>query len=411
MAELVREIVIAASPETIWPFLVEPDKHVEWLGTVAEIDPRPGGTFRVLVGGRNQSSGEYVEVVPNEKVAFTFGWEQEGNPITPGSSTVEITLHPEGDKTASVSSTATSPPTPCPTTPAAGITTSRDSTSSRPAAMPGPTSHRRSPEPHRPRGHRATDEGAPTLAAPLTGSPTVEHAASSSWPRARGNGRARRPEGAPDPWASTLAGTASWHWRASAARGRPVRLRRPVVNSSYPCPDAADRGLDAVRPRTRRGRRLEKRSTTWHLEGTSSTDVAQAGVGHGEGFDASADACEPGPAPRRGRGFGERNVVTTTPRSRSGKAGSPVPLTVWSWLAFRPGPRRRRRTVNWVDASASTGRMGVLVNRSMRRPSKFLASRRTWSTTTHLQLPRPAPRRRPAIRGVPGGGHALLSEW
>ena len=34
-----------------------------------------------------------------EKVVFTFGWEQEGNPIPPGSTTVEITLHPEGDKT------------------------------------------------------------------------------------------------------------------------------------------------------------------------------------------------------------------------------------------------------------------------------------------------------------------------
>ncbi|MGZ4795660.1 MAG: SRPBCC family protein [Acidimicrobiia bacterium] len=99
MAELVREIVIDATPETIWPFLVDPDKHVQWLGTVADIDPRPGGTYRVLVGGRNQAAGEYVEVVPHEKVAFTFGWEQEGNPITPGSSTVEITLHPEGAKT------------------------------------------------------------------------------------------------------------------------------------------------------------------------------------------------------------------------------------------------------------------------------------------------------------------------
>jgi uncharacterized protein YndB with AHSA1/START domain len=99
MAELVREIMIDASPETIWPFLVDPKKHTEWLGTVADIDPRPGGVYRVLVGGENQSSGEYVEVVPNERVVFTFGWEQEGNPITPGSSTVEISLHPEGTKT------------------------------------------------------------------------------------------------------------------------------------------------------------------------------------------------------------------------------------------------------------------------------------------------------------------------
>jgi len=99
MAELVREIMIDATPETIWPFLTEPGKHVEWDGTVAEVDPRPGGIYRVLVAGQFQSAGEYVEVVPMQKVVFTFGWEEEGNPIPPGSTTVEISLHPEGDKT------------------------------------------------------------------------------------------------------------------------------------------------------------------------------------------------------------------------------------------------------------------------------------------------------------------------
>ncbi len=99
MAELIREIVIDATPETIWPFLTEADKHVEWVGTVAEIDPRPGGIYRVLIGGKNQSAGEFVEVIPNEKVVFTFGWEDSDRAIPPGSTTLEITLHPEGDKT------------------------------------------------------------------------------------------------------------------------------------------------------------------------------------------------------------------------------------------------------------------------------------------------------------------------
>ena len=99
MAELVREIMIDATPETIWPFLTEPGRHVEWDGTVAEIDPRPGGIYRVLVGGQHQSAGEYVEVVPMKKVVFTFGWDQLDHPIPPGSTTVEISLHPEGSKT------------------------------------------------------------------------------------------------------------------------------------------------------------------------------------------------------------------------------------------------------------------------------------------------------------------------
>jgi uncharacterized protein YndB with AHSA1/START domain len=99
MAELEREILIDATPDIIWPFLTEPDKLVQWHGTVAELDPRPGGVYRVLVMGRFQTAGEYVEVVPRHKVVFTFGWKQEGNPVQPSSTTIEISLHPEGDKT------------------------------------------------------------------------------------------------------------------------------------------------------------------------------------------------------------------------------------------------------------------------------------------------------------------------
>jgi uncharacterized protein YndB with AHSA1/START domain len=98
MAELIREVVIDARPETIWPFLADSDKHAAWIGA-AEIDPRPGGVHRVLVGGQHQSAGELIEVVPNEKVVFTFGWDVKDHPIPPGSTTIEITLHPEGDKT------------------------------------------------------------------------------------------------------------------------------------------------------------------------------------------------------------------------------------------------------------------------------------------------------------------------
>ena len=99
MAELTREMVIDASPATIFEYLTVPEKHVEWEGTKAEIDPRPGGVYRVLVAGSYQAAGEFVEVVANEKVVFTFGWDQPGNPIGPGSTRVEITLHPEGNKT------------------------------------------------------------------------------------------------------------------------------------------------------------------------------------------------------------------------------------------------------------------------------------------------------------------------
>ncbi len=99
MAELVREIVIDATPETIWPFLTEAERHLEWMGTEAEVDARPGGVYRVLVGGAHPAGGEFVEVVPMEKLVYTFGWDQPGHPIPAGSTTVEVTLQPEGEKT------------------------------------------------------------------------------------------------------------------------------------------------------------------------------------------------------------------------------------------------------------------------------------------------------------------------
>ena len=99
MAELVREIVIDATPETIWPLLTESGRYPEWIGTAAEIDARPGGVYRVSIKGEHRALGEFVEVVPLQKLVFTFGWNEPDHPIPAGSTTVEITLHPEGEKT------------------------------------------------------------------------------------------------------------------------------------------------------------------------------------------------------------------------------------------------------------------------------------------------------------------------
>ena len=94
-----REVRIAARPETIFPFFIDPEKMMRWKGISVELDPRPGGIFRVNVTGRDIARGEYVEVVPHRRVVFIWGWEAEGNPVPPGSSTIEVTLTPDGDET------------------------------------------------------------------------------------------------------------------------------------------------------------------------------------------------------------------------------------------------------------------------------------------------------------------------
>ena len=92
---VVREIWIGAEPETVFSFLVDPVKFARWKGRAAELDPRPGGRFRVDIDGRNFVVGTYLEVEPFRKVVFSFGWEGEGSPLPPGASTVEIILAPE----------------------------------------------------------------------------------------------------------------------------------------------------------------------------------------------------------------------------------------------------------------------------------------------------------------------------
>ena len=94
-----REVRIDAPPEEIFKFFVDPEQMIRWKGVEATLDPRPGGIYRVNVTGTEVARGEYVEVSPNERVVFTWGWEGEGNPVPPGSSTVEITLVPDGAAT------------------------------------------------------------------------------------------------------------------------------------------------------------------------------------------------------------------------------------------------------------------------------------------------------------------------
>jgi uncharacterized protein YndB with AHSA1/START domain len=94
-----RELAIDASPETVWEFLVDPEKLASWFGSQAWLDPRPGSQYRVDVIGGHIASGEFVELDPPRRLVHTFGWESEGgqeNAVPPGASTIEFELEPSG---------------------------------------------------------------------------------------------------------------------------------------------------------------------------------------------------------------------------------------------------------------------------------------------------------------------------
>jgi uncharacterized protein YndB with AHSA1/START domain len=93
---VVREIAIAASPETVWELLTSEGEAVRWMGQSARFDLRPGGLYRVQVVPGNIACGEFVEIDPPHRLVLTWGWEEGASPVAVGTSRVEFNLTPHG---------------------------------------------------------------------------------------------------------------------------------------------------------------------------------------------------------------------------------------------------------------------------------------------------------------------------
>lgn len=97
-----------APPQTVFSAWTDPKKLASWWGlgahkaTHTEVDLRVGGRFRILLrapdGEEHDVSGVYREVVPDEKLVFTWAWR-----TTPErESLVTITFKRDGDGSATL---------------------------------------------------------------------------------------------------------------------------------------------------------------------------------------------------------------------------------------------------------------------------------------------------------------------
>lgn len=93
--QMVEQIVhIDALPETVWHYWTDPARMGEWWGTARALDARPGGACQIEMAQGPVMEGEFVELVPHERLVFSFGWAStDGAPsVAPGSTRVEVTL-------------------------------------------------------------------------------------------------------------------------------------------------------------------------------------------------------------------------------------------------------------------------------------------------------------------------------
>jgi len=94
------------APERVWRAWTDPETLRTWWGpgkepvSLAELDVRVGGRFRIVFGGpdgkAHECAGVYREVVPNRKLAFTWTWP---NSTPERESLVTITLRAAGTGT------------------------------------------------------------------------------------------------------------------------------------------------------------------------------------------------------------------------------------------------------------------------------------------------------------------------
>jgi uncharacterized protein YndB with AHSA1/START domain len=78
---------VQASPAKVWAAITQPDQMIQWWGPDAgptlraDVDVRPGGrfsvVFRLLNGDEHNPTGIYQEVIPEQKLSFT--WDLPGS--------------------------------------------------------------------------------------------------------------------------------------------------------------------------------------------------------------------------------------------------------------------------------------------------------------------------------------------
>jgi uncharacterized protein YndB with AHSA1/START domain len=92
--------VLATSPQKVYRAFLEADALAKWLPpngftcTVHHLEPRVGGTFKMsfrnfTTGNSHTFGGEYVDLVPGERLRYTDRFDDPG---LPGEMQVSVTL-------------------------------------------------------------------------------------------------------------------------------------------------------------------------------------------------------------------------------------------------------------------------------------------------------------------------------
>ena len=68
---------VPASPPEVFGFFTDPARYVQWMGSEADLEPVPGGVYRVRMADGFSAAGRFVEVAFPRLVVFTWGFADD----------------------------------------------------------------------------------------------------------------------------------------------------------------------------------------------------------------------------------------------------------------------------------------------------------------------------------------------
>lgn len=72
-----RELLLPAELEEAWDALADPQRLGDWLGGEVEMDPTPGGDFRIVLDDGEERLGWVEEIEPSERLSFWWRRPEE----------------------------------------------------------------------------------------------------------------------------------------------------------------------------------------------------------------------------------------------------------------------------------------------------------------------------------------------
>lgn len=68
---------LAAPPEDVFRFFTDPARYVQWMGSEAELEPVPGGVYRVRMPDGFEAAGQFLQVDRPHLVVFSWGFADD----------------------------------------------------------------------------------------------------------------------------------------------------------------------------------------------------------------------------------------------------------------------------------------------------------------------------------------------